>query len=65
MLKLLRGRGAGGGLGGSKKNRGTAITSLAGLLKKHVGLRDSSVKYQKSFVCLGKMSLISVMTAYV
>ena len=51
-------KGAGGGLGGSKKNRGTAITSLAGLLKKHVGLRDSSVKYQKSFECLGKMSLM-------
>ena len=51
-------KGAGGGLGGSKKNRGTAITSLAGLLQKHVGLRDSSVKYQKSLVCLGKMSLM-------
>ena len=25
--------------------------SLAGLLQKYVGLRDSSTKYQKSFVC--------------
>ena len=29
----------------------------AGLLPKHVGLRDSSAKYQKSFVCLRKMCL--------
>ena len=51
-------KGAGGGLGGSKKKRGTAITSLAGLLQKHVGLRDSSAKYQKSFVCLRTMCLM-------
>ena len=42
-------KGAGAGLGGGKKNRGTVITSLAGLLQKHVGLRDSSSKYQKIF----------------
>ena len=51
-------KGAGGGLGGSEKNRETVITSLAGLLQKHVGLRDSSSKYQKSFVCLRKMWLM-------
>ena len=51
-------RGAGGGLGGRKKNRGSVITSLAGLIQKHVGLRDSSAKYQKSFVCLRKMCLM-------
>ena len=51
-------KGAGGGLGGSKKKRGTAITSLARLLQKHVGLRDSSAKYQKSFVCLRTMCLM-------
>ena len=50
--------GGGGGLGGSEKNRGTVITSRAGLLQKHVGLRDSSAKYKKSFVCLGKMCLM-------
>ena len=31
---------------------------LAGLLQKHVGLRDSSAKYQKSFVRLLKMCLM-------
>ena len=40
-------KGAGGGLGGSKKNRGTTITSLAGLLQKDVALRDSSAKIPK------------------
>ena len=33
---------------------------LAGLLQKHVGLLDSSAKYQKSFVCLRKMCLLVV-----
>ena len=33
---------------------------LAELLQKHVGLRDSSAKYQKSFVCLRKMCLMVV-----
>ena len=31
---------------------------LVGLLQRHVGLRDSSKKYQKSFVCLRKMCLM-------
>ena len=35
--------------------------SLAGLLQKHVGLLDSSAKYQKSFVCLRKMCLMVVL----
>ena len=34
---------------------------LAGLLQKHVGLRDSAAKYQKSFVCLRKMCLMVVL----
>ena len=45
-------------MGGSEKNRGTVVTSLAGMFQKHVGLRDSSSKYQKSFVCLRKMWLM-------
>ena len=35
--------------------------SLAGLFQKHVGLLDSSAKYQKSFVCLCKMCLMVVL----
>ena len=40
---------------------------LAGLLQKHIGLRHSSTKYQKSFLCLHKMRLTvgSIMKAYV
>ena len=34
---------------------------LAGLLQKHVGLLDSSAKYQKSSVCLRKMCLLVVL----
>ena len=34
---------------------------LAGLLQKYVGLRDSSAKYQKSFVFLRKMCLMVVL----
>ena len=30
---------------------------LSGLLQRHVGLPDTSAKYQKSFVCLPKMCL--------
>ena len=30
----------------------TSLIALTGLLQKHVGLRDLSAKYQKSFVCL-------------
>ena len=33
---------------------------LAGLLQKHVGLRDSSSEYQKAFVCWRKMCLMVV-----
>ena len=35
--------------------------SLAGLLQKHVGLRDSSSEYQKSFMCWRKMCLMVVL----
>ena len=35
--------------------------SLAGLLQMHVGLLDSSAKYQKFFVCLRKTSLMVVL----
>ena len=31
---------------------------LAGLLQKHIGLRDSSAKCQKSFVCLRRICLM-------
>ena len=34
---------------------------LDGLLQRQVGLRDSSKKYQKSFVCLHKMCLMVVL----
>ena len=34
---------------------------LVGLLQKYVGLRDSSAKYQKSFMCLCKMCLMVVL----
>ena len=46
MSKLLRGREA-VWEEARKKNRGTTITSLAGLLQKDVGLRDSSAKIPK------------------
>ena len=35
---------------------------LAGLLQKHVGLLDSSAKYQKSSICLHKMCLLVVLS---
>ena len=41
------------------------IIPLAGLLQKHVGLRDSSSEYQKSFVCWRKMCLMVVIWKYV
>ena len=41
------------------------IIPLAGLLRKHVGLRDSSSEYQKSFVCWRKMCLMVVIWKYV